>query len=177
MGSTLLYNKISQSLMSRLFLLCSSTPIFFNATALGAKYEYHPNTRLYMGGGYNPFKPTEGFFDCIEHDGEKAVDSNGAVSTLVRIEQVKTRQEFYQKIDFSASIAGSFMFILIASDSEDSFERYSQVPKVLSEYVKTMTAEKSAPTSFITKHISAFKDDMTIQQKRKFQQFNFPSVF
>lgn len=285
--------KRSVSLISGLILLLSSS-------AFATKYEYHPNTRLYMGGGYNPYKPTEGYFDCIEHDGERAVDSPGAVTTLVRMEQIKTRQEFYQKIDFSASIAGSYMVFsgensvslederafhsdsltwmilfksdygrynlsnprlkakyasldddqlyeqcgseivierrksamvyalftvhnvdkserskfeanlksgagdfgwsasmessykkilreasanqsvrlsvfaiggggmvdlanLIRSDKEDPFEKYSQVPTVLSEYIKTMTAEKSVPTTFITKHISAFKNDLKIR--------------
>jgi hypothetical protein len=65
---------------------------------------------------------------------------------------------------------------LLSSDKDNPFEKFSQVPKVLSEYIKTMTSEKSIPTSFITKHISAFKDDLKIQFK-KFDALQIGQLF
>ncbi len=271
----------------------------------GVTYNYHPDSHLYMGGGYNPFKPDDAFLQCIVHDGELSVDTEGALTSVVRIQQVKSRQDFYQKIDFSASIAGSYAFMkgsgsvqmederafhsdsfswlilfrsnygryvlsnprlrpeyntltdsrlydtcgseiviertksalvyalftihnvsqserskleahlkasgggavwsasmdssyrkimqeasasnsvhlsvyavggagivnladIISSNDTDPYKRYLEVPKVLSEYIKTLTPANSVPVSFSTKHISLFKDNLEV----KFANFN-----
>lgn len=84
--------------------------LLLSGTSIAGNYAYYPNSPLHMGGGYNPYLPDEIYLNCIEHDGEGPVDSDGATSTYVSLEQVKTREDFYRHIDFSASIAGSYKF-------------------------------------------------------------------
>lgn len=73
-----------------------------------AIYGYHPESRLYLGGGFNPYLPANGYIRCIEHNGEEAVDTQGAASSDINISLVTSREDLYQKINFSASMAGSY---------------------------------------------------------------------
>lgn len=75
-------------------------------------YQYHPNSRFYLGGGFNPFKPNQGAIRCIVHDGVDQVDtaSDGAVHTEAIIKMVNSRKELYESVGFSASIGGGFLF-------------------------------------------------------------------
>lgn len=79
--------------------------------AKGEIYSYHPQSRLYLGGGYNPFYPNDGYLACTENDGVKQVDTAGAVSSQVQMSIVRSREDFYKMVDFSTSIAGSYAFL------------------------------------------------------------------
>lgn len=78
--------------------------------ALGAQYAYHPEARLYLRGGFNPFTPDRAYIGCIDDDGEEQVETEGAVGSDVGISLVTSREDLYQKINFSASLSGSYTF-------------------------------------------------------------------
>ena len=73
-------------------------------------YGYHPLGRMYLGGGHNPFFPTQAYPRCLKDSVVKAVGSSGATTTTMDFSQVKSRQEFHQKIGFSSTLEGSFFF-------------------------------------------------------------------
>ncbi len=93
-----------------------------------AVYQYHPSSRLYLGGGFNPYKPDQGSIRCIIHDGVEQVDtaSDGAVHSEAIFRMVKSRKELYDAVGFSASISGGFLFVSgegsVQLENESSFQ-------------------------------------------------------
>ncbi len=88
--------------MIKLFLLVFTLPSFAGV------YNYYPESTMSLGRGFNPFKPTQQYQECFEHDGEEEIDTEGAVSTDVIINLVKSYKDLYQYLRFSASAAASF---------------------------------------------------------------------
>jgi hypothetical protein len=105
--------------------------------AQAAVYSYHPKSRVYLGGGYSPFHPDTGYLECVDSEGVKAVDTAGAVKTTVKMIQIKTIEDFYKQVSFSASLAGSYMFYSgggsVESFSEQAFHADSFTWLVLFE--------------------------------------------
>lgn len=89
------------------------TTVLIHAPTNAEVYRYHPNSRLYIGGGFNPFEPNQGTLRCIIHDGIEQVDTSddAAVHTEAIIKMVKSRKELYDEVGFSASIGGGFLFV------------------------------------------------------------------
>lgn len=82
-----------------------------SAPAFGAIYNYHPNSTVYLGGGFDPYNPTQGFRECLTWNGVKPIDSstgNTAVETTALVQAVKTKKDFYNLVDFSTQIQGSY---------------------------------------------------------------------
>ncbi|MCB0414705.1 MAG: hypothetical protein KDD50_10255 [Bdellovibrionales bacterium] len=78
-------------------------------------YEYHPNSIIHTGGGFNPYQPDKVYDNCVQHEGLVPLDeaqngSNTAARTTVMIETLKSKKDFYSKISFSAQIQGSYSF-------------------------------------------------------------------
>jgi hypothetical protein len=81
-----------------------------NSTYLNsAIYKYHPYSTLSIGGGFNPFNPREKYLKCITHDGLSK--RNGPMSTEVEISFVQSTTDLYNKLNFSAMLEGSFLFL------------------------------------------------------------------
>lgn len=93
------------------YLLAIFSVVSIGGLAIAETYAYHPQSRLYLGGGYNPYRPNDGFLPCTDDDGVKQVDTNGAVSSHAQMSIVRSREEFYKMVNFSTSIAGSFAFV------------------------------------------------------------------
>ncbi|MBL6989002.1 MAG: hypothetical protein ISR65_04465 [Bacteriovoracaceae bacterium] len=91
-------------------LIVSAVALMISTNALSDIYNYHPESRLYMGGGYNPYHPYNGYLACIDHDGEQAVDTQGAVSSEIFVGLLQSRKDFYNLINFSSSLGGSYLF-------------------------------------------------------------------
>lgn len=81
--------------------------------AQASKYTYFPDSHMYAGSGFDFQRPAEAFRDCVLHDGEKAMGSPGhnrSDNSRVALKLLKTREDFYQFINFSASLGGSYKF-------------------------------------------------------------------
>lgn len=93
--------------------------------AHAGSYKYHPDSWLHLGKGINPFYPSNGYADCIAYDGEARIDNSGVRETTATLSLVKTREDFYNLTQFSASIAGSYKFVSgsgsYRSEKEDTF--------------------------------------------------------
>jgi hypothetical protein len=90
-------------------ILLTLTSFLFSPYANSAIYKYHPYSTLSIGGGFNPFNPREQYLRCITHDG--IGKRRGPVSTEVEISFVKSTSDLYNKLNFSSSLEGSFMFL------------------------------------------------------------------
>lgn len=88
--------------------LLSLLILFTMPSAQAADYTYHPSAPMYLGGGFNPYKPTEAYLDCIDHDGIKPLDTPANRELTITIDTVKSRHDLYSKTEMSASIAGSY---------------------------------------------------------------------
>jgi hypothetical protein len=94
---------------------CILILIALTQVSQAALYDYHPNSILYTGGGYNPFKPDKVYMECVDHDGIKPLDdfrdtNPTANRSDVMIQTVKSKRDFYQLISFSSHIQGSYSF-------------------------------------------------------------------
>lgn len=79
--------------------------------AVASTYAYHPNSPIYLGGGYDPFRPTDGLQQCLEWDRVVPIDSTDgtrAIDTRALVQTVKSRRDFYDLIDFSTQIQGGY---------------------------------------------------------------------
>ena len=84
---------------------------FFVVQTLYAEmYFYHPHSRLYLGGGYNPYTPTKGYLRCIEYDSIKSINSPAAISTRVDMSRIQSLSELHRKINFSSFLEGGYLF-------------------------------------------------------------------
>jgi hypothetical protein len=94
-------------------IITSIAALLVAPNAYGAVYNYHPNSTIYLGGGYNPFQPTQAFQECLEWDSIKSIDSDTgktAIDTTAIIQTVKSKSDFYSLIDFSSQIQGGYGF-------------------------------------------------------------------
>jgi len=112
--------------------LCLTVPLpilRISSPAPAAEYAYHPRSRVYLGGGYDPYHPDTAYLPCINYSSIDQVDTQGATNTVVKMLQVKTRQDFYQLTNFSASLAGSYLFMSgggsVESIDEEAFHEDS----------------------------------------------------
>ena len=92
--------------MKALSFLC----IFICNHLYGAMYFYHPHSRMYLGGGYNPYKPESGYLQCIEYDEITSVNSPAAISSHVEMSHIQNMEELHSKIQFSSFLEGSYLF-------------------------------------------------------------------
>lgn len=112
-------NLIFRNLLFVLFLL--------SKFAYSDFYGFHPNSRLYLGGGYDKFSPTEAFVRCLKSDGVESVSRGKAVTSSFEITGVRSSREFHKKLGFSSFLEGSFLFTDIeASVSFDSETNFSE---------------------------------------------------
>jgi hypothetical protein len=88
-------------------------------------YEYHPNARLYLGGGFNPERIEDGYANCLAEYTTK-FDVQGASTSSVLIKYVKSESEIHQEVGISTALSGSYLFVsghMSANySSENSFE-------------------------------------------------------
>ena len=123
--------------MKTLKILALAAAVFSSTVAQAEQYQYLPEARLYLGGGYNPYYPREGFLECVEHDGVRPADTSGAASANVEMSLVKSREDLYSKLHFSMSLAGSYSFFSASGslriDNEDTFHSDSLTWIVLFE--------------------------------------------
>ncbi|HAG91027.1 MAG TPA: hypothetical protein DCL41_04105 [Bdellovibrionales bacterium] len=91
------------------------TIALLGSVSQAAIYDYSPDSRLYMGGGFNPYKPTSGYLNCVEFDAQVSPDNdnnpNATYSSSVDIKQIKSRTDFYSFLNFSTSVSGSYSFM------------------------------------------------------------------
>jgi len=80
----------------------------FICSAQASDYTYHPSSPMYLSGGFNPYKPTEAYLECIDHDGIKSLDTPSNQNLTITIDTVKSRHDLYSKTDMSASVSGSY---------------------------------------------------------------------
>lgn len=109
------------------FLIFTVAALMQVTTLNAGIYNYHPSSPMYIGGGFDPFRPTNGFQECLVWDSIEAVDSRdgeSAVDTSVLIETVRKKKDFYNKIEFSAQIQGSYGF-LSGEGSVDMVDEYA----------------------------------------------------
>jgi len=88
--------------------LVSLTMSLFICSAQAADYTYHPSSPMYLSGGFNPYKPTEAYLECIDHEGIKPLDTPANRDLTITIDTVKSRHDLYSKTDMSASVSGSY---------------------------------------------------------------------
>jgi hypothetical protein len=90
-----------------------------------AIYNYYPETVLKMGGGYDPFRPTNAFQDCIESDGFERIDTveDSSLSNEVFISLVKSYKDLYSFTKFSASMAANYK--IFSGNMQVNFEEES----------------------------------------------------
>lgn len=100
-----------------------------SATALAQSYYYkfNPESRLYLGGGFNPYKSDQGFLKCLEFtddDVKPVTNSNGsAEETRVKMKSVTSYQDLMQNINFSVSANAKGMFFKAGGGFKMSSDR------------------------------------------------------
>lgn len=82
--------------------------VFFIGATQAAEYTYHPSSPMHLGGGFNPYKPTEAYLECVEHDGLKPLDTPANRELTITIDTVKSRHDLYSKTEMSAAVSGSY---------------------------------------------------------------------
>lgn len=98
-------------------------------SAHASRYTYFPDSQLYPGAGYDIFRPDNAFPDCVDSDGIESGNHNQRMgssdSSRVSLKLLKTREDFYQFINFSASMGGSYKFFSgsasYSMEQEDKF--------------------------------------------------------
>jgi hypothetical protein len=110
----------------KLVLTVAVCTLLHSSLGIAASYDYHPKSRLYLGGGYNPFHSDDAYQVCLEHRGIKPVDTEGATSTQVEMIRLRSQEEFFKETQFSASIEGSYAFFSgggsISSHDAEAFQ-------------------------------------------------------
>lgn len=105
-------------------LLLALLMIFAN-TAHAARYTYFPDNQLYPGAGFDLFHPDTAFPDCLDSDGVESGNHSQEMGTAdtsrVSLKLLKTREDFYNFIHFSASMGGGFKFF--SGSTSFSFEQ------------------------------------------------------
>ena len=86
-------------------------------------YGFHPNSRLYLGGGYDKLSPGKAFVPCLEYDGVKSISGNRPVTSSIEITGIKSSREFHQKVGFSSFLEGSYLFTEGEASVSYNFEK------------------------------------------------------
>lgn len=73
-----------------------------------AQYSYHPLSPMYLGGGFNPFNPTEAYLRCLNPAKTIPLETPNNRDLSIQISVVKSRHDLYSKTDMSASVSGSY---------------------------------------------------------------------
>ena len=76
-----------------------------------SQYQFHPKSRIYLSGGYNPYFPNRGYLDCIEHDGIRETQNKGSVSSQIEISVISSQETLMNKMGFSSLIESSAWFL------------------------------------------------------------------
>lgn len=82
--------------------------LFGREAIQAAEYAYHPSSPMHLGGGFNPYKPTEAYLECVDHDGLKPLDTPANRELTITIDTVKSRHDLYSKTEMSAAVSGSY---------------------------------------------------------------------
>lgn len=90
--------------ITNLFLIAVS----ISQSLFAAEYTYHPSSPMNLKGGFNPFKPTEAYLECLEKTTVEALETPNNRSLNIQISTVKSRRDLYSKTNISASISGSY---------------------------------------------------------------------
>lgn len=96
---------MTKHLITSLIMLSSVFVTQFSSASL---YPFNPSSPMYIGGGFNPFKPNEGYLDCIDYDNTKSLDTPNNRELYITVSKVESRKDFYSKTDFSASVSASY---------------------------------------------------------------------
>jgi hypothetical protein len=99
---------VIQTKKSSVFL---SSLVTLTSIAHSTQYQYHPTSRLYLAGGYNPYEPDRGYLKCIEHDGIDEIQKNGSVSSQYELSVLSSQKNFMSKLGFSTLIESSSWFL------------------------------------------------------------------
>ncbi len=103
-----------------------SIALLIASQSFAMTYDYHPKSRLYLGGGYNPFQPGDAMQVCLSNKGTDNVDSEGSVFTQVKMIRVRSQKEYFSETQFSASIEGSYAFLsgggAVSLETADAFQ-------------------------------------------------------
>ena len=104
----------------------------FSSAANATRYSYFPDSQMYPGAGFDVLRPDKAFPDCVVHEGLEAGNhesgSQASDHSRVSLKLLKTREDFYQFINFSASLAGSYKFFSgSASYSMEQEDKFMEV--------------------------------------------------
>ncbi len=103
--------------MIKILIFIFSFPIF------GGVYNYSPESTMSLGKGFNPFQPTHQYQDCFDFQAIEELDTEGAISTDIVINLVKSYKDLYRYLRFSASAAASYK--IFSGSSSLDFEEES----------------------------------------------------
>ncbi|SEH88556.1 hypothetical protein SAMN02799636_04280 [Methylobacterium sp. 275MFSha3.1] len=111
----------------RLAILIFSLIAFNAKTAHSAQYDYHPQSVLRLGGGFDPSRPLDTFRRCLKFI-ENRIE-RGTVSASFQATVVKSRAQFLSIVNISASLSGHYGLFggggSFSYDSEYSFDNDS----------------------------------------------------
>jgi hypothetical protein len=99
--------------------------LLFTVGPRAQAYDYHPDARLYLGGGFNPQKIDAGYARCLENYTTE-FDVQGAATSSILIKYVKSESEIHREVGISTALSGSFLFgsgkMSANYSSENSFQ-------------------------------------------------------
>lgn len=96
--------------MKKLSLFIFFSFICFAAEKQG-KYDYHPDSVLSLGGGFNPESLFNGYLSCIEYEGTVNTDGDGAGDMEYVSELITSRKELMTHLGISSKISAQGLFI------------------------------------------------------------------
>lgn len=89
--------------------------LLFSFTCFAAekqgKYEYHPDSVLSLGGGFNPQSLFDGYLECIEYDDSVSTDGEGAGDMEYASELITSKKEFMTHLGLSSKVSAQGLFI------------------------------------------------------------------
>ena len=100
--------------MKKLLLLTLSLATVLSAQAKNPykylTYNYHPDSTLNLGDGFNPHNPLKEHLGCLERNRIYGLDGTGAVNTKLKILEVKDRQDLFNQLSVSVVFSAHAKF-------------------------------------------------------------------
>ena len=88
--------------------------LVISSEAWGTIYNYYPDSHLSPGSGFDLYRPDVAFPACVDFDGIESGNHNPgdgvSDNSRVSLKLLKSREDFYQFINYSMSMGGSYKF-------------------------------------------------------------------
>lgn len=85
-----------------------SSLLALSSIAQAGEYSYHDKSPMHLGGGFDPFRPTEDSPKCVEDFKAIPLDTQSNRKTSIIMDVVKSRTDLYSKVEMSMSSSASY---------------------------------------------------------------------